>query len=53
MESAAYMLEYSDKSVIEIAGEHGYDNGSKFASAFRSVKGVTPSEYRQINKKYI
>lgn len=50
MESAAYMLEYTDKSIIEIAGEHGYDNGSKFASAFRSVKGIAPNEYRQINK---
>lgn len=50
MESAAYMLEYTDKSIIEIAGEHGYDNSSKFASAFRSVKGVAPNEYRQINK---
>lgn len=46
MESAAYMLEYTDKSILEIANEHGYDNGSKFASAFRSVKGETPNEYR-------
>lgn len=46
MESAAYMLEYTDKTILEIAGEHGYDNGSKFASAFRSVKGVNPAEYR-------
>ena len=46
MESAAYMLEYTDKSILEIAGIHGYDNGSKFASAFRSVKGITPNEYR-------
>ena len=52
MESAAYMLEYTDKSVIEIANEHGYDNGSKFASAFQSVKGLTPSEYRNINYKF-
>lgn len=51
MESAAYMLEYTDKSIIEIAGEHGYDNSSKFASAFRSVKGISPNEYRQINKR--
>lgn len=51
MESAAYMLEYTDKSVLEIAGEHGYDNGSKFAGAFRSVKGVTPTEYRNSKGK--
>lgn len=46
MESAAYMLEYTDKPVIEIANEHGYDNSSKFAAAFRSVKGMAPGEYR-------
>lgn len=46
MESAAYMLEYTDKTILEIATEHGYDNGSKFAAAFRSVKGVNPAQYR-------
>ena len=48
MESAAYMLEYTDKSILEIAGEHGYDNGSKFAGAFRDVKGMAPNEYRKL-----
>ncbi len=51
MESAAYMLEYTDKSVIEIANEHGYDNSSKFAAAFRSIKGMAPGEYRNLYKK--
>lgn len=51
MESSAYMLEYTDKSVLEIAGEHGYDNSSKFARAFKDIKGMTPSEYRLANKK--
>lgn len=51
MESAAYMLEYTDRTVMDIAGDHGYDNSSKFARAFREVKGVTPSEYRKENKK--
>lgn len=50
MESAAYMLEHTDKSVLQIAGEHGYDNGSKFASAFRQVKGMTPSVYRAAHR---
>lgn len=50
MESVAYMLEYTDKTVLDIAIEHGYDNGSKFASAFRSVKGINPAQYR--NEKY-
>lgn len=52
MESAAYMLEYTDKTILEIANEHGYDNGSKFASAFRGVKGCNPMEYRNaVSKK--
>lgn len=51
MESAAYMLEHTDKPIAEIAGDHGYDNSSKFASAFRSVKGMSPGAYRQQNQK--
>lgn len=51
MESAAFMLEYTDKAILEISGEHGYDNGSKFANAFKAVKGMTPTEYRNRNKQ--
>lgn len=46
MQSAAFMLEKTEKSILEIAGAHGYDNGSKFASAFRSIMGMSPNEYR-------
>lgn len=52
MESAAYMLEYTDKTILEVAMEYGYDNGSKFAAAFRSVKGVNPAQYRnEVHRK--
>lgn len=51
MESAAYMLEYTDKTILEIANEHGYDNSSKFASAFRAVKGSNPTQYRNATSK--
>ena len=53
MESAAFMLEYTDKTVLEIAGEHGYDNAGKFASAFRLVKGMPPGEFRRQTQKGI
>ena len=43
---AARMLRQTKLRVIEIAGHHGYDNGSKFAKAFRDVLGVSPREYR-------
>ena len=50
IESAARMLEQTNKSVLEIANAHGYDNASKFSRVFRSVKGVAPNEYRNREK---
>ena len=46
MQEAAKLLRSTDRTVLDIAGQFGYDNGSKFANAFRSVMGVTPSQYR-------
>lgn len=46
MHSAALMLRHTKRSVIDIAGCFGYDNASKFASAFKNVIGMTPNEYR-------
>ena len=51
MESAAYMLEYTDRPILSIANEHGYENGGKFARAFRSVKGMSPCQYRALVRK--
>ena len=51
MESAAYMLEQTEESVIEIASKHGYENASKFASAFKSAKGLSPVKYRSVCKR--
>lgn len=47
MEAASRLLSETDESILEIAGKFGYENGSKFARAFRIVKGVSPSEYRR------
>lgn len=46
MHAAARLLHNSDRTVLDIAGEFGYDNGSKFAQAFKDVMGMTPNEYR-------
>ncbi len=46
MLAAAEALRTTDRTVLEIAGGFGYDNASKFAAAFRSVMGVSPTEYR-------
>lgn len=49
IQSAALMLKNTDKSVLSIAGSMGYENGSKFAKAFKDVIGITPREYRNQN----
>ena len=36
----------SQIAVLDIAGQFGYDNGSKFAKAFRGIIGVTPNASR-------
>lgn len=47
MLSAATMLRTTNKTVLEIAGLHGYTNGGKFAAAFNEVIGMMPGEYRR------
>lgn len=47
MQAAAAMLLQSQDSVTVIAGQVGYANSSKFASAFKSVMQVAPSVYRK------
>lgn len=48
MDRAALLLRKEpEASVTEIAGAVGYDSSSKFAAAFRAVKGQTPLEYRR------
>lgn len=50
MNAAALKLIRTDKSVMEIASEAGYDNASKFASAFRELMNEAPLEYRKSHK---
>lgn len=47
MRVAARLLGETDRTVLDIAGEFGYGNSSKFAAAFREVLGASPGEYRQ------
>lgn len=48
MRSAARRLIETELSVLDIAAEYGYDNASKFASAFKQVMGISPAEYRKL-----
>ena len=36
--------------ILEIANRWGYENGSKFSSAFKQIMGCNPREYRVKNK---
>lgn len=49
MHKAVHYLEETDLSVSEIAGILGYDNSSKFISAFKSILKCTPGEYKNNN----
>ena len=46
--AAKRLLQESDPSILEIANTVGYENGSKFTSAFKEATGVTPSAYRKV-----
>lgn len=48
MRKAAELLQETNETILTIAGIVGYENGSKFAAAFRSVMGVAPAEYRRM-----
>ena len=42
-----YLLDKSDKSILDISYEVGYENPSKFSASFKKIVGLTPSEYRK------
>lgn len=50
MKEAARLLRQTDLSVGEIAAQVGYENGSKFTQAFRTVYGILPKDYRKSKK---
>lgn len=49
MTEAAHLLKSTDRTILDIANGLGYDNGSKFAKAFKDIIGMTPTEYRISN----
>lgn len=46
MERAVEMLRHESCSVAEIGIRVGYDSPSKFTAAFKAVRGMTPTQYR-------
>lgn len=51
MQAAAFELIRSNRTVMDIASQFGYDNASKFSYAFNDIMGASPSEYRKMNGK--
>lgn len=49
MTRAAILLLESNRSILDIAQEVGYNNHGHFSSAFKEFHGNTPSSYRKIN----
>jgi AraC family transcriptional regulator len=48
LERAATRLKRTDRSVLEIALEAGYETHEAFTRAFRSFSGVSPSGFRRV-----
>lgn len=50
IENSKMFLRESDISILDISQKLGYENPSKFSTAFKNITGFTPSEYRENNK---
>ncbi|MFD3002575.1 GyrI-like domain-containing protein [Pontibacter toksunensis] len=47
VQSAAYLLHFTELSVTDIRLLVGYDNDSAFSRVFKKVKGISPREFRK------
>lgn len=47
MERAKLLLQSTDLSILEIAGQLGFATRSYFSQAFREVTGMTPTQFRE------
>ena len=49
---AAIMIESTDKKLLEIALDTGFNNLSYFVNQFKRCFGVTPSEFKKTQRRY-
>lgn len=49
IKQAAVLLRQTQATIVEIANQVGYENQSKFATAFRDIFKIAPAEYRKQN----
>lgn len=50
MERACYLLDISDQSISQIAANLGYEDPHYFSRLFKKVTGLSPREYRKIDR---
>lgn len=50
IDNSKMLLKESNFSIIDISQKIGYENPSKFSTAFKDITGYTPTEYRKIRK---
>lgn len=50
MERACYLLDVSTQSIQAVAAELGYEDAHYFSRLFRKVTGVSPREYRRLER---
>ena len=50
MERGAELLRTTELTLAEIASQVGYESQSKFSTAFKSLYGVLPKDYRKENR---
>lgn len=45
--NAAFECYYTDKNLLEIGMEYGFNNADAFTRAFKRIVGLTPSDFRK------
>jgi len=48
--SKAFLMQHSDWKISRVARETGYENEAYFSSMFRKQTGLTPSQFRRMNR---
>jgi len=51
IDRAKELLDFTDKSIGEIAEASGFPNQNYFARIFKKAMGISPSQYRHLEKK--
>lgn len=51
MKYAEMLLTSTNKNILEIANEIGYENPSKFSQSFKKYLGILPRQYRNMNSE--